>query len=61
MNGANWRKASYSENGGANCVEVGDAVRSVMIRDTKQAHLGDCRTVLDVPAQAWTAFTRTLK
>ncbi len=29
-----WRKASYSGNGGGNCVEVGDAARVVVVRDT---------------------------
>jgi hypothetical protein len=31
----NWRKASYSSNGGGECVEVGEAQRSVVVRDTK--------------------------
>jgi hypothetical protein len=30
-----WRKSSYSGNGGGNCVEVGDAARVVIVRDTK--------------------------
>ena len=30
-----WRKASYSGNGGGNCVEVGDAARVIIVRDTK--------------------------
>ena len=29
-----WRKSSYSGNGG-NCVEVGDAARVILVRDTK--------------------------
>ena len=30
-----WRKASYSSNGGGECVEVGEAWRGVLVRDTK--------------------------
>lgn len=56
-----WRTSTFSTANGGACVEVGDAARAVMIRDTKQAHLGDGRTVLGVPAEAWTAFTRALK
>jgi hypothetical protein len=29
-----WRKASYSGNGGGSCVEVGHAMRVVLVRDT---------------------------
>jgi hypothetical protein len=29
-----WRKSSYSDNGGE-CVEVGEARRGVLVRDTK--------------------------
>jgi hypothetical protein len=32
----NWRKASYSSNGGGNCVEVGQTANGViLVRDTK--------------------------
>lgn len=31
----NWRKASYSGNGGGNCVEVGNLSGDVAVRDTK--------------------------
>jgi Domain of unknown function (DUF397) len=30
----NWRKASYSSNGGANCVEVASGHSRVLVRDT---------------------------
>jgi hypothetical protein len=30
-----WRTSSYTGNGGGNCVEVGEAPRSVLVRDTK--------------------------
>lgn len=53
-----WRKASYSSNGGGSCVEVGQAVDKVGIRDTKDHGAGP---VLMVPAAAWQAFTARLK
>jgi hypothetical protein len=31
----NWRKASYSSNGGANCIEVADNNSRVLVRDTQ--------------------------
>lgn len=30
-----WRTSSYTGNGGGNCVEVGDAARVILVRDTK--------------------------
>ena len=33
--GARWRTSSYSGNGGGTCVEVGQARRGVLVRDTK--------------------------
>jgi hypothetical protein len=30
-----WRTSSYTGNGGGNCVEVGEARRDVLVRDTK--------------------------
>jgi hypothetical protein len=52
-----WRKASYSGNGGGNCVEVAGAARVVLVRDTKDRD----GAVLAVPAGAWKAFTATLR
>lgn len=52
-----WRKSSYSGNGGGNCVEVGDAARVVLVRDTKDRS----GAVLTVPADAWARFTSSLK
>jgi Domain of unknown function (DUF397) len=53
----NWRKASYSGNGGGNCVEVADAARLVMVRDTTDRG----GAVLSVPAEAWQAFLGSLR
>jgi Domain of unknown function (DUF397) len=52
-----WRKASYSSNGGADCVEVAAHGNGVLIRDTKD------RTgpVLRVTPQVWRAFAGQIK
>jgi hypothetical protein len=55
--GHGWRKASYSGNGGGNCVEVGNAARAVLVRDTTDRDGG----MLSIPADAWHAFTASLK
>jgi hypothetical protein len=51
-----WRKASYSSNGGGNCVEVGKGGR-VLVRDTKD------RTgpVLRLSPAAWRRFADQVK
>lgn len=48
----NWRKASYSSNGGANCVEVADHGNWVLVRDT-QTRSGP---VLRFSPAAWREF-----
>jgi hypothetical protein len=53
-----WRKASYSSNGGSDCVELADNDGLVLVRDTKQAGTGP---VLNFSADAWQAFTGSLK
>jgi hypothetical protein len=53
----NWRKASYSGNGGGNCVEVANAASLVMVRDTKDSDGG----TLTLAAVAWASFTAWLK
>ena len=52
----NWRKSSYSGNGGSNCVEVANESR-VLVRDTKD------RTgpTLRFTADAWKAFAAQVK
>jgi hypothetical protein len=44
-----WRKSSYSDNGGAGCVEVGATVVGVLVRDSTN-RVG---AVLTVPVTAW--------
>jgi hypothetical protein len=53
----NWRTASYSGNGGGNCVEVADAGRLVAVRDTKDRD----GATLAVSADAWVTFTCSLR
>jgi len=52
-----WRKASYSSNGGGNCVEVADGTRRVLVRDTRD------RTgpVLRFSPAAWRRFADQVK
>lgn len=57
LDGARWRKASYSGTQGGNCVEVGPADRVVGIRDTKARDRG----ALAVSSATWAAFVRGVK
>jgi uncharacterized protein DUF397 len=52
-----WRKASYSSNGGANCVEAGESQRGVLVRDTKD-HTGP---ELQFSPAAWRRFVGQVK
>jgi hypothetical protein len=51
-----WRVATYT-GGNGNCVEVADATRVVLVRDTKDRD----GVTLNVSADAWQAFTASLK
>ena len=48
-NSAGWRKSTYSGNNGGNCVEVGNAARGVVVRDTTDR----AGAALSVSAAAW--------
>jgi hypothetical protein len=53
VNNLNWRKASYSGNGGASCVEVADHEGTIVVRDTKdRSQAPHLFTVAE-----WRAFT----
>jgi hypothetical protein len=52
-----WRKSSYSGNGGANCVETGNAPGTVLVRDTTDRDGGTLAFTTD----AWMSFTASLK
>ena len=58
MNETRWRKSTYSSNGGASCVEVGQATRAIAVRDTKQAGRGP---VLRFTPAAWRRFAGQVK
>ena len=51
-----WRKSTYSANGGSTCVEVG-ADGAVHVRDTTDRDGG----TLTVTADAWSKFTASLR
>jgi Domain of unknown function (DUF397) len=52
-----WRKSSYSGNGGsANCVEAGSGAGAVLVRDTTDR--GAC--TLAFTGTAWAAFLQKL-
>jgi hypothetical protein len=53
----NWRKSSYSLNGGENCVETASGNGTVMVRDTTNRDGGS----LAFTASAWSMFTATLR
>ena len=52
-----WRKASYSSNGGGNCVEVGESRRGMLVRDTKDR----AGAVLRFSPDAWRRFVGRVK
>ncbi len=53
----NWRKSSYSDGNGGNCVEVADTTGVVLVRDTTDRDGG----TLAFTAEAWQRFTNALK
>jgi len=58
LNGAAWRKSSYSNQEGGDCVEVADGFPGVVpVRDSK-APLGPPLVLTD---EAWSAFVTGLK
>ena len=58
LNGAAWRKSSYSNQAGGNCVEVADGIPGVVpIRDSKRPD----GPALVFPAGSWATFIDELK
>ncbi|RSR99950.1 DUF397 domain-containing protein [Streptomyces sp. WAC00469] len=59
LTGAVWRKSSYSNQEGGNCVEVADGFHGavVPVRDSKVPH----GPVLCFETSAWTAFIGGVK
>ncbi|MDA0563755.1 DUF397 domain-containing protein [Streptomonospora sp. S1-112] len=52
-----WRKSSYSNQKGGDCVEVADTAPVVLVRDTQNRHLGH----LAFSANEWPAFLTAVK
>jgi hypothetical protein len=52
-----WRKSSYSDSGGGECVEVAASPRTVRVRDSKRPG----GPVLALAAGSWGAFVGGLK
>ena len=52
-----WRKSTYSDANGGNCVETASSAAGVLVRDTTNRDGG----TLVLSAQAWQTFTDTLK
>ncbi|MGW3956864.1 DUF397 domain-containing protein [Streptomyces sp. NPDC004752] len=58
LNSAHWRRSSYSNTNGGNCVEITEDLPGVVpVRDSKNPH----GPVLVVPAAAWDTFVTSLK
>jgi hypothetical protein len=53
----NWRKSSYSANGGEACVETAGGGSTVLVRDTTDRDGG----TLAFTAAAWAKFTASLR
>ncbi|WPB89823.1 DUF397 domain-containing protein [Streptomyces malaysiensis] len=55
---AAWRKSSYSNNNGGNCVEVADNLPGVVpVRDSKNPD----GPAIPFPTKSWAAFIASLK
>jgi len=52
-----WRKSSYSNGDGGECVETASGQGLILVRDTSDRDGG----TLSFSAQAWAAFTAGLK
>ena len=52
-----WRRSSYSNANGGDCVEVRNVRDVIAVRDTKNR----AGTVLSFPARAWRAFAAEIK
>ena len=53
----NWRKSSYSANGGEACVETASDNGTILVRDTTNRNGG----TLAFTVTAWTKFTTALR
>jgi hypothetical protein len=53
----NWRKSTYSENGGESCVETASGAGVILVRDTTNRDGG----TLNFTASAWSTFLGQLR
>ncbi|GAB2903636.1 DUF397 domain-containing protein [Streptomyces mayteni] len=57
LSAAEWRKSSYSNPDGGNCLEIADGFAAIVpVRDSKAAPAGPS---LLFPTPAWNAFVRS--
>ncbi|MEE1801503.1 MULTISPECIES: DUF397 domain-containing protein [unclassified Streptomyces] len=55
---AHWRKSSYSNPNGGECLEITEDLPGLVpVRDSKLPH----SPIVIIPARSWTAFVTTLK
>jgi hypothetical protein len=52
-----WRKSTYSSNGGQACIETASSSGAVLVRDTTDRDGG----TLGFTAEAWSTFLGTLR
>jgi Domain of unknown function (DUF397) len=52
-----WRKSSYSDGNGGNCVETASGSGVILVRDTTNRDGG----TLEFSAEAWQAFVKSLR
>ncbi|MGY4974849.1 DUF397 domain-containing protein [Streptomyces nigrescens] len=57
VSAAQWRKSSYSNQDGGNCVEVADGLPVIPVRDSKAPH----GRALLFGAPAWSSFVTAVK
>ncbi|RKS05953.1 uncharacterized protein DUF397 [Nocardiopsis sp. Huas11] len=57
ISAARWRKSSYSNPDGPQCVEVADLEAEVAVRDTQNRGLGH----IDYPRTEWAALLAALR
>ncbi|MGW7350753.1 DUF397 domain-containing protein [Streptomyces sp. NPDC054784] len=58
LTNATWRKSSYSNQDGGDCVEVADGFAGVVpVRDSKYPYRG----AIQAPAASWTAFVSAVR
>jgi hypothetical protein len=52
-----WRKSTYSDTNGGDCVETASGSDAILVRDTTDRD----GVTLSVPAEAWRTFTDSVR